>query len=55
MTGNSFSADVAAIHDRARQKMDRGTVTENYGTGGLLAEEHADDILDLFGSDAYGS
>ncbi len=25
MTDNSFSVDVAAIRDRARQKMDRGS------------------------------
>jgi bacterioferritin len=27
----SFSADVAAIRDKARQKMDRGAVTDSYG------------------------
>lgn len=32
MADNSFSIDVAAIRDRARQKMDRGPVTETYGT-----------------------
>jgi bacterioferritin len=32
MTDRSFSIDVAAIRDRARQKMDRGPVTEYYGT-----------------------
>jgi bacterioferritin len=31
MPGSSFSADVAAIRERARQKMDRGPVTESYG------------------------
>ena len=31
MTDNSFSIDVAAIRDRARQKMDRGPVTDFYG------------------------
>lgn len=31
MPGSSFSADVAAIRDRARQKMDQGPVTESYG------------------------
>jgi hypothetical protein len=41
VTDNSFSIDVAAIRDRARQKMDRGPVTG----------EHADDILDLLGRD----
>ncbi len=89
MTDNTFSIDVAAIRDRARQKMDRGPVTEYYGTdpakvveilNEVLATEivcwmrytrhaisatginqaqvsgefteHADDILDLLGSDA---
>lgn len=28
---NSFSIDVTAIRDRARQKMDQGPVTESYG------------------------
>lgn len=32
MADNSFSIDVTAIRDRARQKMDRGPVTETYGT-----------------------
>ena len=32
MTDNSFSVDVAAIRDRARQRMDRGPVTDYYGT-----------------------
>jgi bacterioferritin len=32
MTERSFSIDVAAIRDRARQKMDRGPVTDHYGT-----------------------
>jgi bacterioferritin len=32
VTENSFSVDVAVIRDRARQKMDRGPVTEHYGT-----------------------
>ena len=31
MPGSSFSVDVAAIRDRARQQMDRGAVTEAYG------------------------
>jgi hypothetical protein len=31
MPGSSFSVDVAAIRDRARQQMDRGPVTEAYG------------------------
>jgi bacterioferritin len=31
MPGSSFSVDVAAIRDRARQKMDQGPVTEAYG------------------------
>ncbi|MCW2944523.1 MAG: bacterioferritin [Actinoallomurus sp.] len=31
MGENSFAIDVAAIRDRARQKMDQGPVTESYG------------------------
>jgi bacterioferritin len=31
MTSSTFSVDVAAIRDRARQKMDQGPVTESYG------------------------
>jgi hypothetical protein len=31
MPGSSFSVDVAAIRDRARQKMDQGPVAEAYG------------------------
>jgi bacterioferritin len=31
MPGSSFSIDVAAIRDRARQKMDQGPVTGSYG------------------------
>jgi bacterioferritin len=31
MAGNSFAIDVAAIRDRARQKMHQGPVTESYG------------------------
>jgi bacterioferritin len=31
MTDNSFSVDVTAIRDRARQKMERGPVTDYYG------------------------
>ncbi len=32
MPDTSFSADVSAIRERARQKMDSGPVTESYGT-----------------------
>jgi bacterioferritin len=32
MAESSFVVDVAAIRDRARQKMDQGPVTESYGT-----------------------
>jgi hypothetical protein len=41
MSGGSFSADIAAIRERARQKMEAGEA--------ILAgeEEHADDIVDL--------
>lgn len=31
MTAGSFSADIAAIRDRARQKMEQGPVTGSYG------------------------
>jgi bacterioferritin len=31
MTAGSFSADITAIRDRARQKMDQGPVTGSYG------------------------
>jgi bacterioferritin len=31
MPGSSFSTDVAAIRDRAREKMDRGPVTNSCG------------------------
>jgi bacterioferritin (cytochrome b1) len=58
MPGSSFSVDVAAIRDRARQKMDRGPVTEadDPTTRRLMEkilaeeEEHADDIVDLLGT-----
>ncbi|MCW2899159.1 MAG: bacterioferritin [Streptosporangiaceae bacterium] len=32
MADNSFSIDVATIRQRAREKMDRGPVTESYGS-----------------------
>ena len=61
MAGSSFIVDVAAIRERAREKMDQGPVTESYGkrpkedptTRRLMEkilqeeEEHADDIVDL--------
>jgi len=53
MTENSFSVDVAAIRDRARQKMDRGPVTEYYGTDPAKAAEILNKVL--LGSDACGS
>ena len=65
MADSSFSIDVTAIRDRARQKMERGPVTGYYGTDvttrrlleDILSEEkeHADDILDLLGPDGHSS
>ena len=45
MTDSSFSVDVAAIRDRARQKMDRGPVTEHYGTDPHKVVEILNDVL----------
>lgn len=50
MTSKSFSIDVAAIRDRARQKMDQGAVTESYGKNpkevvGILNEVLATEIV----------
>ena len=45
MTDNSFSIDVAAIRDRARQKMDRGPVTEYYGTDPAKVVEVLNEVL----------
>jgi bacterioferritin len=45
MTENSFSVDVAAIRDRARQKMDRGPVTEYYGTDPAKVVEILNEVL----------
>jgi bacterioferritin len=50
MAGNSFSVDIAAIRDRARQKMDQGPVTESYGKSaeevvGILNEVLATEIV----------
>jgi bacterioferritin len=42
---NSFSVDVAAIRDRARQKMDRGPVTEYYGTDPDKVAEILNEVL----------
>ena len=44
MMDNSFSIDVAAIRDRARQKMDRGAVTEDYGADPAKVVEILNDI-----------
>jgi hypothetical protein len=46
MEGSSFSIDVAAIPDGARQKMKQGPVTESYGQR-PEEDEHADDIVGL--------
>ncbi len=45
MTDNSFSIDVAAIRDRARQKMGRGPVTEDYGTDPGKVVELLNEVL----------
>ncbi len=45
MTENSFSIDVAAIRDRARQKMGRGPVTEDYGTDPGKVVELLNEVL----------
>jgi bacterioferritin (cytochrome b1) len=58
----SFTTDITAIRERARQKMEEGAVTGSYGMKpdpttrrlleGTLAdeEEHADDLVDLIGA-----
>jgi bacterioferritin len=45
MPDTSFSIDVAAIRDRARQKLDRGPVTEAYGKDVGQVIEVMNDIL----------
>jgi bacterioferritin len=45
VTDNTFSVDVAAIRDRARQKMDRGLVTEYYGTDPAKVVDILNDVL----------
>lgn len=50
MTGSSFSVDVAAIRDKARQKMEAGAVTSTYGKQpeevvGILNEVLATEIV----------
>jgi bacterioferritin len=45
VTDNSFSVDVAAIRNRARQKMDRGPVTEYYGTDPDKVVEILNEVL----------
>ena len=45
MTDNSFSIDVAAIRDRARQKMDHGPVTEYYGADPAKVVEILNEVL----------
>ena len=55
----AFTAGIAAIRDRARQKMEQGPVTGSYGKdpkevisvlNEVVATEHADDIIDLLGA-----
>ena len=43
MAAGSFTTDITAIRERARQKMEEGPVTSSYG-------KHADDIVDLVGA-----
>jgi bacterioferritin len=45
VTDNSFSINVAAIRDRARQKMDRGPVTEDYGADPAKVVEILNEVL----------
>lgn len=50
MASKSFSIDIAAIRDRARQKMDQGAVTSSYGKDagevvGILNEVLATEIV----------
>jgi bacterioferritin len=45
VTDDSFSIDVAAIRDRARQKMDRGPVTEDYGADPAKVVEILNEVL----------
>lgn len=53
MASSTFSVNVAAICDRARQKMGQGPVTESCGKdpadGISVRKEHADDLVDLPG------
>ena len=44
MAAGSFTTDITAIRERARQKMADGPVTGSYG------KEHADDLVDLLGA-----
>jgi len=63
MPAGSFTADITAIRERARQKMEEGPVEIIRWLGGddpttrrlledILAdeEEHADDLVDLLGA-----
>jgi bacterioferritin len=43
MSAGSFTADIAAIRERARQKMEGGPVTASYG-------KDPDDLVDLLGA-----
>jgi bacterioferritin (cytochrome b1) len=51
MPAGSFTADVAAIRERARQKMEEGPVTDSYGKDpedviAVLNETHPDEDLE---------
>ena len=54
MAGKSFSIDIAAIRDRARQNMDQGHVISASGINRARVSgeftDHADDIADLLGT-----
>jgi bacterioferritin len=45
MADGSFTVDVTAIRDRARQKMDRGPVTGSYGKDASKVIEVLNDVL----------
>ena len=51
MTAGSFTADISAIRERARQKMREGPVTASYRKDPRSYDRPpADDIIDLLGA-----
>ena len=56
MPAGSFTADITAIRERARQKMEEGPVTGDPTNRRMIEriladeEEHADDLVDLLGA-----